>query len=82
MRNVFCTALLLTTAFGLGACSGDPLCEKPEVYQSSVVGKRIEAPEGLTALVDYKELKIPEASPRTGEKQAGCVDKPPKYYTE
>ncbi len=82
MKAVFSTVLVLVVAVGLQACSSDLLCEEPQAYQSSVTGKRIESPEGLDTLAEYKELKIPAATPRTGEKQVGCVDKPPSFFTQ
>ena len=62
----------------LGACVGVETCDEPEFYEMAVSGKRIVAPDNLSGLAAYKELAIPEASPRPGGSQReGCLDRPP-----
>ena len=47
-------------------------------YEFAQSGKRIEAPEDLDDLADYKEVRIPEASPRPPRPPgSGCIDRPP-----
>lgn len=82
MKEVRLTVLIMISAIGLGACSSDPLCEDAQDYQASTLGKRIVSPDGLDTLQEYKELKIPEAAPQTGEKKLGCTDKPPGFFTQ
>ncbi|MDZ7770886.1 MAG: hypothetical protein U5K38_18450 [Woeseiaceae bacterium] len=55
-----CTIL---TALLLGACGGMPDCQKPQLYQEAVPGKRIELLDGMDNLSAARELTIPEASP-------------------
>ena len=72
------TASLAGLCLVLGACSSAQTCDEPEFYEAAESGRRIEAPEGLDNLQAYKELKIPEASPRPPrEPGSGCIDRPP-----
>ena len=75
-------ALVVCLASGLGACASDPNCEEPGLYESAVPGKRIVSPEGLDPLAEYKETKIPEVAQKSGEGQEGCVDRPPRFFSE
>lgn len=62
----------------LGACSNAPTCEEPEEYESAELGKRIVPPDDLDELPAYKEMVIPESSPRPPRSaDAGCLDRPP-----
>jgi hypothetical protein len=74
----FAVAGWLVVALSLNACSNVETCEEPAFYESAQAGKRIEAPDDLDNLATYKELTIPEASPRPPrDRAAGCLDKPP-----
>jgi len=75
-------ALVVCLALGLGACASDLNCEEPGLYESAVPGKRIVSPEGLDPLAEYKETKIPEVAQKSGEGQEGCVDRPPRFFSE
>jgi len=75
-------ALVVCLASGLGACASDPNCEEPGLYESAVPGKRIVAPEGLDPLAEYKETKIPEVAQQDGAREKGCVDRPPRFFSE
>ena len=76
-------ATLVALPFILSACGIGDVCEKPQRYESSRLGKRIEAPEGLDALQAGREHTIPDASPRPprGE-DAPCLELPPVYREE
>jgi uncharacterized lipoprotein len=67
----------------LTACGIGNVCEDPQRYESSQLGKRIEAPEGLDSLQASKELSIPEASPRSPRSEDDrCLELPPVYNDE
>jgi uncharacterized lipoprotein len=67
---------------GLAGCASDLYCEEPEAYQAAVSGKRIVAPEGLDDLSEYKEIKIPDVAVKSRAGEKGCVDRPPRYFSE
>jgi uncharacterized lipoprotein len=74
--------LALTVAVMLTGCSSAPTCDELAFYESAEGGKRIEAPEDLDGLDQYKEMVIPEASPRPPrDLSAGCIDRPPTLKT-
>ncbi len=75
--------LLLVAALIISGCSSAPTCDELAFYESAESGKRIVAPEDLDDLDEYKEMVIPEASPRPPrDLNAGCVDLPPTMKTE
>jgi uncharacterized lipoprotein len=75
--------LLLAAALIISGCSSAPTCDELAFYESAEGGKRIVAPEDLDDLDEYKEMVIPEASPRPPrDLNAGCVDLPPTMTTE
>ena len=82
MTVVIRRVLFICLIMGLGACASDPYCEEPQPYQASVSGKRIVAPEGLDGPAEYKETKIPDVAVKTHTGEKGCVDKPPRYFSE
>ena len=73
---------LLALALIATGCSSAPSCDELAFYESAEGGKRIEAPDDLDDLAEYKEMIIPEASPRPPrDLNAGCLDKPPTLRT-
>ena len=82
MTVVIQRVLFLSLVLGLGACASDLNCEEPEAYQAAVTGKRLVAPEGLDGLAEYKETKIPDVAVKTHTGEKGCVDRPPRYFSE
>lgn len=73
-------AVPLSLPWLLAACGIGNVCEDPQRYESSRLGKRIEAPEGLDSLQESKELSIPEASPRPPRSEDDpCLELPPVY---
>ena len=79
VASLLCALVGLT----LGACSNAPTCDEPEAYESAVLGKRIEPPDDLDELPAYKEMVIPESSPRPPRSaDAGCLDRPPTLRVE
>lgn len=73
-----CTIL---TALLLGACGSTLDCQKPQLYQEAVPGKRIELLEGMDNLSADRELTIPEASPDAPPPPGECLDAPPTMRT-
>jgi hypothetical protein len=74
----------LVSLASIGACGKDEIrvtCDEPEPYQSVVAGKRIEVPEDLTALDEYKEMPVPKSD--TPPRPAGsvCIENPPSILT-
>ena len=70
--------MILASTAALGACANVDSCEEVAFYEYAEGGKRIEAPDDLNDVAAYKELTIPEASPRPPrDRTAGCLDKPP-----
>ena len=75
--------LLCTVATGLAGCVGGPTCDEPQFYESATSGPRIDVPDDLDALDEFKEMVIPEASPRPPrDPSEGCVDSPPDLRVE
>jgi uncharacterized lipoprotein len=74
--------LLLAAVLIITGCSGAPLCDEYAFYESAEGGKRIKAPNDLDDLDEFKEMAIPEASPRPPrDLGAGCLDNPPTLKT-
>ena len=79
------TAVLMLpiAALIISGCSSAPTCDELAFYESAEGGKRIVAPADLDDLDGYKEMVIPEASPRAPrDLSAGCVDLPPTMSIE
>lgn len=73
---------LLTVALTITGCSTAPTCDELAFYETAEGGRRIEAPDDLDQLDEYKEMVIPEASPRPPrDLSAGCLDRPPTLRT-
>ncbi len=73
---------VLAAAVMITGCTSAPTCDEPAFYESATGGKRIEAPDDLDGLDEYKEMVIPEASPRPPrDLSAGCLDRPPTLST-
>jgi len=71
-------ASLLVSASLLAACGGAPKCESEGRYMLSQEGQRIQTPEDLDDLESYKEMAIPQASPRAPRDESEkCVEAPP-----
>ena len=67
----------------LSACVGPPKCESEKRYTESQEGQRIQAPDDLNDLESYKEMTIPQPSPRPPrEDTERCLEAPPKLATD
>ncbi len=74
--------LVVTAAVMITGCNSAPTCDEFAFYESAEGGRRIVAPEDLDGLDEYKEMVIPEASPRPPrDLSAGCIDRPPTLKT-
>ena len=63
-------------------CNSAPTCEELAFYETAEGGRRIVSPDDLDPLDEYKEMVIPEASPRPPrDLSAGCLDRPPTLRT-
>ncbi len=73
---------VLAAAMMITGCTNAPTCEELAFYETAEGGRRIVAPDDLDALDEYKEMVIPEASPRPPrDLDAGCIEKPPTLKT-
>ncbi len=73
---------VLSAALMMTGCTSAPTCEELAFYETAEGGRRIEAPDDLDPLDEFKEMVIPEASPREPrDLSAGCIDKPPTVRT-
>ncbi len=77
------TALLVIMSL-LMACAGrSPPCETEGLYQLSRSGQRIEVSGDLDDLQSYKEMTIPEVSPRQPLPDSGrCLEMPPEIFRD
>jgi hypothetical protein len=74
--------IMFSAAFIFAGCTSAPTCDEPAFYESAEGGKRIEPTDDLDPLADYKEMVIPEASPRPPrDRSEGCLDRPPTLST-
>lgn len=74
---------IVIAASVMTGCGSVSTCEEPEFYESAVGGKRIVTPDDLDAPQAFKEMIIPEASPRPPrEPGSGCLDRPPVTRVE
>ena len=77
-RDSLLVSGLLTVVLMMSACSNAPTCDEPELYQSAVSGTRISSPDGLSDISAFREMTIPDASPRPPrDPSAGCLERPP-----
>jgi uncharacterized lipoprotein len=68
----------------MAACGGskvDVSCDEPQAYQAVVPSKRVEAPEGLDQLDDFKEMPIPEATTPPRPEGSRCIESAPSALT-
>ncbi len=78
LQYIAAFASLLACTLLLTACGGAPKCESERSYTMSQEGKRIEVPEDLDELESYKEMTVPQASPRAPREDNGkCIEAPP-----
>lgn len=69
-------------AFAVGGCGAggeiDNTCDEVRSYQLAEEGRRLEVPEDLDNLDPFREMPLPEASPRPPRPPGRpCLDLPP-----
>ncbi len=81
-QSIIKLIMLLAGMSLLTACGGAPKCESEGRYMMSKEGQRIQAPDDLDDLASYKEMTIPQASPRAPREDTGrCLEAPPAVST-
>ena len=71
---------LVVTACALAGCGGEATlrCDEHSYYKEAVDNKRLDIPDGLTAMDSTREMVLPEPSPHVSRPaDAGCLDLPP-----
>ena len=84
--RVFTSAAGLLLFVSLAGCFGGDkeirvTCDEPQPYQSVVAGKRVEVPDGLDPLDEFKEMPLPKAETPPRPDGAACVENPPSILT-
>lgn len=77
MGRLMLAAVLLGS---LSACGGNDTvadCDDAKSYESIVAGKRVEVPDGLDPLDEFKEMLIPKAESEPRPEGSGCLESPP-----
>lgn len=86
VRRRLNAALLPAALVFVSACGDGPVtrsCDEHTVYLDAREHRRVEAPEGLTALDPEREMAVPEPSPRPERPaDAPCLDLPPSVLSE
>lgn len=78
-QSIIKLTMLLAGMSVQAACGGTPKCESDGLYTMSREGRRIQAPDDLDDLASYKEMTIPQASPRPPrEDTERCLEAPPQ----
>jgi hypothetical protein len=83
--DIIKVAALLVIMSLLMACAGGrpPTCETEGFYQLSRSGQRIEVSGDLDDLQSYKEMTIPEVSPRQPLPDSDrCLEMPPEIFKD
>ena len=85
-RRLLAAPLLLMILAGMYGCGGntkDRSCDEPERYQAAVETDKVQVPEDLDNLDEFKQLPLPEASPRPPRaKGSPCLDLPPSILSD
>lgn len=86
MTRVTVFALLTLAGLATG-CGGDDnvvrSCEEEKAYQLASEGTKVEAPEGLDDLEEFREMPIPRATDRNPRPEGSpCIELPPTVQAE
>ncbi len=85
IRVLISAAGLLLFASLAGCFGGDKAirdtCDEPQPYQSVVAGKRVEVPDGLDPLDEFKEMPLPKAETAPRPAGAVCIESPPSILS-
>ena len=80
MLRRFAVLTFLATAAGLAGCGGTPdkSCDEPQRYQAAREADPVVVPDDLDQLDEFKQLPLPQASPRPPRAEGSpCLDLPP-----
>ncbi len=78
--NIRVVIALVMASSVLAGCGGETTlrCDEHTQYKLAVDNKRLDIPEGLTAMDSTREMALPEPSPHVSRPDdAGCLDLPP-----
>ncbi len=81
MGRLVIAALILGSLAACGGKNTVMTCDDAKNYQSAVAGKRVQIPEGLDSLDEFKEMPVPKAESEPRAENAGCLEKPPSILT-
>lgn len=72
---------ILLSGCGIGG-EIDQTCDDVRTYQLAEEGRRLETPEGLDDLDEFREMPLPQASPRPARPPGQpCLDLPPSILS-
>ncbi len=77
-------AAFVMMATSLTGCGGTPdrSCDEVRRYQLAVEAPKVQSPDGLDTLDEFRELPLPEASPRPERPEGSpCLDLPPNILS-
>ena len=83
--RLIATVLSLILLSSIAACGKDEVlssCDEPQPYQAVVPGKRVEVPEGLDPLDEFKEMPIPTSKAPARPAGSKCIEHPPSMSTD
>ena len=84
LNRLLVSSIVATLAGGLTACGGPTIsetCDEVQAYQLVVPGKRIDVPDGLDPLEEFKEMPIPKAETPPRQAGARCLEYPPSILS-
>ncbi len=81
MGRLMIAAIIIGTLVACGGKNSVVSCDDATKYQSAVEGKRVEIPDGLDSLDEFKEMSIPKAESEPRAENAGCLESPPSILT-
>jgi uncharacterized lipoprotein len=79
--KIVLAAVLLAGLAGCGGAKVSETCDEVKAYQQVVPGKRVEVPDGLDPLEEFKEMPIPKAETPPRPPGAKCIESPPSILT-
>ncbi len=81
-RSIFIAVAAAFFASGCAAKKISETCDDPQAYQAVVPSKRIEVPDGLDPLDDFREMPVPESTGPERQKGGPCIESPPSVLTK
>ena len=81
-RVIFLGVAIAGIAAGCSAAPISETCDEPQAYQSVVAAKRIEVPDDLDPLDDFREMPVPEATGPERQKGGRCIEAAPSILVK